>query len=55
MLLRFLDNRLDAKLTEFKYFPHGFLNYDLPTVITEASEVYPYIIDEMEKVISSRD
>lgn len=53
LLRKLLDCNVDAKLYEFKFFPHGFLSYDMPTVVPEVSEVYPYILKEMEEVISS--
>ncbi len=36
---------------EYKYFPHGFLSYDLPMMLSEASIVNDFIKDEIEKFI----
>lgn len=44
---------IDCKTIEFKYFPHGFLNYDMPGVAPEVAEVYDYILLQMEEVITS--
>ena len=54
-LNRLIKNNLDAKIYEFKYFPHNFLNFAIPTPILESCEVYPYILEEMEKVITNID
>ena len=53
MLKKMMDQNLDVKLYEFKYFPHGFLNYDMPNLIPEVSELYQYILNEMEDLITS--
>jgi acetyl esterase/lipase len=42
-----------CKLFELKYFPHGFLNYDVPHMMPEAKIGNDIIIEEMEKVFSS--
>lgn len=42
----------DCKLFELKYFPHGFLNYDAPYMMPEASIANKIVIREMEKIIS---
>ena len=42
----------DVKYTEFKYFPHGYLNYDFPIMMQEVSKANDMIIQEMEKFIS---
>jgi hypothetical protein len=36
---------------EFKYFPHGFLSYDLPLLFPEAGVTNDAIIAEMEKFL----
>jgi hormone-sensitive lipase len=43
----------DVKLFEFKYFPHGFLSYDLPMMLPEASVANELVIDEIEKILSA--
>jgi hypothetical protein len=48
----FSDLGKDAKLCEFKYFPHGFLSYDLPLLLPEASVANEYIVNEIEKFLS---
>ena len=50
---RLLKNKVDAFLYEYKYFPHGFLNYDLPLVMPEAAELNKQILMELEKIIGS--
>ena len=39
------------KLIELKYFPHGFLNYDVPMMMPDAGIANDYIIKEMRKFI----
>jgi len=41
----------DVKLFEFEYFPHGFLNYDIPMMMPEAGVTNATIIAEMNKFI----
>jgi hypothetical protein len=48
----FSDLEKDVKLIELKYFPHGFLNYDFPLMMPEASVASDIIVKEMEKFIS---
>jgi hypothetical protein len=43
----------DVKLVEFKYFPHGFLSYDLPMMLPEASVANDMLIKEMEKFLDN--
>jgi hypothetical protein len=40
-----------VKCFEFKYFPHGFLSYDLPMMMEEAAIANKLVIEEMEKFI----
>lgn len=49
--MKFSDLDKDVKLIEYKYFPHGFLSYDLPMMLPEASIVNDLIIEEMEKFL----
>jgi hypothetical protein len=39
-------------MIEFKYFPHGFLNYDFPLMMPEASVANEFIIEEIKKFIN---
>jgi hypothetical protein len=41
----------DVELIEFKYFPHGFLSYDLPLLFPEAGVANETVINEMEKFL----
>jgi hypothetical protein len=41
----------DCELVEFKYFPHGFLSYDLPILFPEASVTNDVVMAEMEKFL----
>lgn len=43
----------DVKCYEFKYFPHGFLNYDHPHMLPESAIGNDIIIREMDKILSS--
>ena len=38
-------------MKEIKYFPHGYLNYDIPIMMPEAGIANELIINEMEKFI----
>lgn len=53
--LRFADKLLklkkDVKLFEFEYFPHGFLNYDIPILFKGLEEVTNIITNEMKQFI----
>ena len=42
----------DVHYTEFKYFPHGYLNYDFPIMMQEVSKANDMIIEEMNKFIT---
>lgn len=42
----------ECKLYEFKYFPHGFLNYDVPMMMPEAKVGVELMMREIEKVIN---
>jgi len=37
-------------LIELKYFPHGFLSYDVPMMMPDANISNDYIIKEMIKI-----
>ena len=52
---RLTELKKEVKLIEFKYFPHGFLNYDVPNMMPEAKIGNDVIIKEMEKVISGNN
>ncbi len=41
----------NCKLFELKYFPHGFLNFDVPGMMPECKIGNDIIIEEMEKII----
>ncbi len=40
-------------MIELKYFPHGFLNYDFPLMMPEASVGNDILIDEIKKCINN--
>lgn len=42
---------IDCKMEEYMFFPHGFLNYDVPMMFPEASAVTQRIAEEMENFI----
>ena len=42
---------IDCKMEEYMFFPHGFLNYDFPMMLPEASIIIEKIAKEMEKYI----
>ena len=42
---------IDCKMEEYMYFPHGYLNYDFPMMLPEASIIIEKIAQEMEKYI----
>ena len=44
----------DIKMIEFKYFPHGFLNYDIKMMMPEAAVINEMVIKEMEKFIAQK-
>jgi hormone-sensitive lipase len=48
------DLNKDVKYIELKYFPHGFLNYDFPLMMPEASVGSEIIMEEMEKFINKK-
>ena len=48
---RLINCGVDCELKEIKYFPHGFLNYDVPMMFPEASAVTQRIAEEMENFI----
>ncbi len=50
--MKFSDLEKDVKLCEFKYFPHGFLSYDIPLLLPEASVANEYIVNEIEKILT---
>ena len=49
----FSDLKKDVKLIELKYFPHGFLNYDYPLMMPEASFANDILIEEMKKIFET--
>ena len=42
---------IDCKMEEYMYFPHGYLNYDFPMMLPDASIIIEKIAQEMEKYI----
>ena len=44
---------VDCELVEFKYFPHGFLNYDYSFIMPQASIYTEIISEEIEKYVSN--
>ena len=45
---------VDVTMKEIKYFPHGFLNYDIPNMMPESGIATDIIVEEMEKFIKER-
>jgi hypothetical protein len=45
------DSKVNASYTELKHFPHGFLNYDFPMMMPEASIANDLLIEEMKKFL----
>jgi hypothetical protein len=43
--------KVDSKYIELKYFPHGFLNYDYPLMMPEASVATEMFVEEMKKFL----
>lgn len=52
-LNRLVKLNKNVKLTELKYFPHGFLNYDYPLMMPEASVANEIMIEQMEEFIKN--
>jgi len=44
---------VDCELVEFKYFPHGFLNYDYSFIMPQASKCTDIISEEIEKNVNN--
>lgn len=44
---------VEFKISEFKYFPHGFLNYDVPILFKEAGYINDLVISHMNSLLSS--
>lgn len=53
ILLRLINNNINTKMHEFNYFPHGFLNYDVPNIMPEASISSNIIIKEIVELIQT--
>lgn len=56
--LRFLvnlqNNNIKSYLTEFKYMPHGFLNYGVKGIFKKESEFcINYILDDINKDLNN--
>ena len=43
-----------VKMIEFKYFPHGFLNYDIKMMMPEAAVINEMVIKDMDKYITKK-
>ena len=48
---KLLNLNKNISMTEFKYFPHGFLNYDIKLMMSEAAEINEIVMKEMNKFI----
>lgn len=44
---------VDCEFVEFKYFPHGFLNYDYSFIMPQASKCTEIISEEIEKYVGN--
>ena len=51
LMKKLISLGVDAQMKEIKYFPHGYLNYDIPIMMPEAGIANELIINEMEKFI----
>lgn len=51
LMKKLVDLGVDATMKEFKYFPHGYLNYDISMMMPEAAIANEFIMNEMEKFI----
>jgi len=49
---KLVNNDVNCKYVEFKYFPHGFLNFDTPILMPEVSKANEIIIEEMSNFIN---
>ena len=45
---------IDCELVEFKYFPHGFLNYDYSFIMPQASNSTEMIIEDINNSINNK-
>ena len=45
---------IDCELIEFKYFPHGFLNYDYSFIMPQASNCTEMIIEDINNSINNK-
>ena len=50
---RLINCGVDCELKEIKYFPHGFLNYDIFMMLTEAGIVNEMIINDINNFLNS--
>jgi hormone-sensitive lipase len=48
---KLLNLNKNVSMMEFKYFPHGFLNYDIKLIMPEAAEINQIVLEEMNKFI----
>ena len=48
-----ININIDCELVEFKYFPHGFLNYDYSFIMPQASKCTEMIIEDINYYISN--
>eukprot|EP00340_Litonotus_pictus_P012464 CAMPEP_0170537616 /NCGR_PEP_ID=MMETSP0209-20121228/102821_1 /TAXON_ID=665100 ORGANISM="Litonotus pictus, Strain P1" /NCGR_SAMPLE_ID=MMETSP0209 /ASSEMBLY_ACC=CAM_ASM_000301 /LENGTH=113 /DNA_ID=CAMNT_0010839149 /DNA_START=1426 /DNA_END=1764 /DNA_ORIENTATION=+ len=46
LLERMVSLRKDCKLFEFEHFPHGFLNYDYPLLMSGMEKIQKFVCDE---------
>ena len=46
-LNKLIQLNVDVQLIEMKFFPHGFLNYDYPFMMPEASVASDIVIEQM--------
>ena len=51
---RLLKLKKKVKMIEFKYFPHGFLNYDIKMMMPEAAVINEMVIKDMDKYITKK-
>ena len=49
-----INENIDCELIEFKYFPHGFLNYDYSFIMPQASECTERISEDIINFINSK-
>jgi hormone-sensitive lipase len=50
-LKKMVDLKKDIKLTELKYFTHGFLNFDCPMMMTESSVASDIIVEQVRSFL----